>query len=460
MTEIQYPLRILQVNTVDQGGGAAGSAWNLFNAYHKRDHHSWLAVGYKRSSDPYVLHIPNDEGRNCWARLWLSVNRLGKSLYGKVPGAGYLSQAITLIGQPYRYAIQLKGWEDFDFPGTWRLLELTSGVPDIVHCHNLHGGYFDLRALPWLSHQVPVILNLRDAWLLSGHCAHSLDCERWKTGCGECPDLTIYPAIRRDATAYNWRRKRDIYARSRLYVTTPSHWLMDKVQQSMLAPTIIEARVIPNGVDLRVFHPGGRSEARAALGVPQDVKVLLAVGNRIRSSRWRDYSTLERAVQRVANQLPDEHIILICLGEKGERGRTGNAEVWFIDYQREQRAVAQFYQAADVYIHATKADTFPNTVLEALACGTPVVATSVGGVPEQIEDGRNGFLVPPADPEAMAARIEQILCNYELRCHLESQAAESAGRCFDLERQANDFLMWYNEILEDWRGERLIAKSR
>jgi len=74
--------------------------------------------------------------------------------------------------------------------------------------------------------------------------------------------LIIYPAITRDATAYNWRWKREIYAKSRLYVATPSRWLMRKVEQSILASAIIEAKVIPNGVDLTVFHPGDRREAR------------------------------------------------------------------------------------------------------------------------------------------------------------------------------------------------------
>src|SRR5439155_11546406 len=119
--------------------------------------------------------------------------------------------------------------------------------PDLVHCHNLHAKYFDLRVLPWLSRQVPVVLTLHDAWMLSGLCCHSFDCERWRTGCGQCPHLTLYPTIYPgipDATHLNWKRKRKIYRRSRLYVATPSRWLMQKVKQSILAPAVIEARVI------------------------------------------------------------------------------------------------------------------------------------------------------------------------------------------------------------------------
>jgi glycosyltransferase involved in cell wall biosynthesis len=332
-------------------------------------------------------------------------------------------------------------------------LDLPPERPDIVHCHNLHGSYFDLRALPWLSQQVPTILTLHDAWLLSGHCAHSFDCERWKTGCGDCPDLTIYPAIKRDATAYNWQRKRDIYKKSRLYIATPSHWLMRKVKQSILAPAIVEARVIPYGVDLTIFHPGDRREARAALGIPQGAKMLLFVSHATRSNPWKDYATLEAAVERVAERLPDERIILVCLGEERKSGSIERAEVWFIGYRKDPATVARFYQAADIYLHAAKADTFPNTVLEAIACGTPVVATAVGGIPEQGEVGVTGFLVSPGDAQAMAESIIMILTDDTLRVRLGYSAAENAQKHFDLNRLVDDYVGWYREILENWQSK-------
>jgi hypothetical protein len=156
------------------------------------------------------------------------------------------------------------GREFFNYPGTWQLLNLISDRPHIIHAHNLHGGYFDLSFLVPLSHQVPVILNLRDMWLLTGHCAYSLGCERWKTGCGKCPDLSIYPAIKQDATAFNWRRKSRIYAQSRLYVTVVSQWLLEQARKSMLKG--IQYRMIPSAVDLAVFTPNDQREARTHLG--------------------------------------------------------------------------------------------------------------------------------------------------------------------------------------------------
>ncbi|MCZ7547074.1 MAG: glycosyltransferase [Anaerolineae bacterium] len=242
-------------------------------------------------------------------------------------------------------------------PGTRRLLQLPPQKPDIVHAHNLHGDYFDLRALPWLSEQTPVVLTLHDAWLLSGHCAHAFACTRWETGCGQCPDLTIPPAIARDATAFNWRRKRRVYARSRLYVATPSRWLMDRVARSMLAPAIAEARVIPNGVDLTVFAPADRRAARAALGLPPDDTTLLFMAQP--ENPWKDHATLRAALPRIAERLRGAAVRFVALGMDAPAEQIGAAALTYAPFTRDPATLARYYQAADVYMHATKADTFP-----------------------------------------------------------------------------------------------------
>jgi glycosyltransferase involved in cell wall biosynthesis len=440
-------LRILQVNTEDTSGGAALIAWSLFQLYRMQGYGSWLAVEHKHSDDTNVLLVPNHKLYGRWTRFWWNVRSHLKPLDGHVWGAGWLSRRAGGLAQPGKSLDGYCGFEDFRFPGTWRLLQLTPRHPDIIHCHNLHGGYFDLRALPWLSQQIPMILTLHDAWLLSGHCAHSFGCDRWKNGCGHCPDLAIYPAIRRDATDYNWRRKHNIYSKSRLYVATPSQWLMRKVERSMLAAAVVEARVIPNGVDLSIFHPADKEAARAALGIPQDARVLLFTAKAVRQNIWKDYQTVRAAINVVAARLPEQKVLFIALGEDAPAERIGEAEVRFVTYQSDSETVARYYQAADVYVHAARADTFPNTVLEALACGTPVVATAVGGIPEQVEDERTGFLVPAGDVETLAARLVDVLSDDILGQTMGAEAATVARRRFDLRRQADMYLEWYHELV-------------
>jgi glycosyltransferase involved in cell wall biosynthesis len=386
-----------------------------------------------------------------WHKVQGRLQRLG------IRGAPRVAGWLALLGEPQRFLDKYRGVEDFHYPGTASLLDLVPHRADVVHAHNLHGEYFDLRYLPWISQRVPVVLTLHDAWLLSGHCAHSFECERWKTGCGECPDLTIYPAIRRDATAHNWERKRDVYAKSRFYVATPSQWLMEKVEQSMLAPAVVDARVIPNGVDLSVFQPADRQAGREAMGIPSDARVLLFTANVIRRNIWKDYETMRAAIALVAERLERGAVLFIALGEDAPTERIGSGEVRFVAYLKDPEAVASYYQAADVYVHAAHADTFPNTVLEALACGTPVVATSVGGIPEQIEEGVTGFLTPPGDARAMTARIVQLLSDNALRERFAAAAADSARRRFDLTSQVDSYLAWYWELTSRHRSREVAA---
>jgi glycosyltransferase involved in cell wall biosynthesis len=137
--------------------------------------------------------------------------------------------------------------------------------------------------------------------------------------------------------------------------------------------------------------------------------------------------------------------------------------VRFVSYQKDPKAVARYYQAADLYLHAAKADNFPNTVLEALACGKPVVATAVGGIPEQLKglqslgcrmpalnryemNEATGVLVPPGDAGGMAASIEQLLNDKSLCRCMGENATRDAQERFDLHRQVNDYLEWYEQL--------------
>jgi glycosyltransferase involved in cell wall biosynthesis len=463
---------VLQVSTADVAGGAERVAWNLFTGLRAAGLRSRLAVGYRRGDDPDVVTIA-PRGGGPWARAWNGVAGLALDRFGGARAAGRAALYARRMAAPGAWLDLWRGHECFRFPGTRDLFARAGGVPDLVHAHNLHGGYFDLRALPWLCGRAPLVWTLHDTWAFTGHCSYPLECERWRTGCGACPHLDTHPAVRRDATDRNHAVKRAIYANSRLWVATPSRWLLDKARDSILAPAIVEGRVIPNGLDLGHYRPGSREAARAALGIAPDARVAVFVGNRfLARDTWKDYPTVRDAVVRAAARL-DGDLHLYAVGDEGPDERVGAARLHVAGHHRDPEAVATWIRAADVALHAARveAENYPNVVIEALACGVPVVATAVGGVPEQIvgclpgtpdaelarwnpagPDAGTGVLVPVADAERMAVALETLLRDAPLRHALGDNAARRAREEHDLARQVERYRAWYDEILAAWRA--------
>ncbi len=219
----------------------------------------------------------------------------------------------------------------------------------------------------------------------------------------------------------------------------------------MLQPAVAASQVIPNGVDLELFRPADPAAARAELGLPAERKILLFAANGGRRNRFKDYATIARAVEEAAVRSGDD-LLLLLLGEDAPGERLGPAEVRFVPFQADLGTVARYYQAADVYLHAAFPDSenFPTTVLEALACGTPVIATVVGGIPEQIDEGVTGHLVPAQDSAALAHALGEILADETRRRQMADQCRRVAAARFDLGHQVHRHLEWYQEILAGW----------
>jgi glycosyltransferase involved in cell wall biosynthesis len=322
-----------------------------------------------------------------------------------------------------------------------------------VHLNNLHSKYFDLRFLPELKRQIPVFITLRDEWLLTGHCAGTFGCAGWETGCGNCPDLRYYPPIKRDGTAFNWRRKQQIYQASRVYAAAPSEWLMEKARRSIFSTAMIESRVIPNGVDQSIFKTGSKTQVRKELGLNPDAKiVLIQAASGFRANRFKDYETIRRTVSILlgSNQ---KDILIIAIGPLENEPEFQSEKVKLFPYAKSQETLAKFYQAADVFLHAAHSDNFPTVIIEALSCGTPVVATAVGGIPEQVKDNENGYLVNKDDPMDMARKTLAILADQTLQERLGERALTSSRPNFSLEHMADQYEEWYLEVIESKKRE-------
>jgi glycosyltransferase involved in cell wall biosynthesis len=232
---------------------------------------------------------------------------------------------------------------------------------------------------------------------------------------------------------------------------------MDRAERSLLAGLRGERRVIPNGVDLSVFRPGDSGAARSGLGLPEDAHVLAFVASDPRSNPYKDMDLLRRAMRRLGASERVDRTILLALGGDGPTERLGSVELRYVPFTPDPEAVAQLHRAADVYLHAARAETFPLAILEALACGTPVVATGVGGIPEQVRDlgdgqqtaaaeGPTGVLVPAGDPDALADAASMLLSNRSLREELGQAAAADARERFDLQRQVDAYIHWFDTL--------------
>ncbi|MBR6371650.1 MAG: glycosyltransferase, partial [Victivallales bacterium] len=305
-------MKILQINTADSGGGAEGSAYKLFEMYRRLGHQSVLAVGTKYRDDADIVEIPRVPSGGLLRNVAFYASGIARKLDKRsFPGGRKIARILARLSSSVRCRQYCDGLEETDFPGCHKLLEALPFAPDIVHIHNMHGWYFDIGMLPVLSAKFPTILNLRDTWALTGHCAYFMDCEKWLSGCGNCPRLDVYPALRKDGTSQNWQNKADVYAASRLYVCAPSQWLLDCAKASMLKAA--EYKVIPNGIDITVFTPGDRVLARQRLDLPLEVPIVMFASAAAKTV-FKDQDTLRMAVEKISLGRPDVHFL--CVGSE------------------------------------------------------------------------------------------------------------------------------------------------
>ena len=443
-----FTMKILQVSYSDTGGGAERVALDLLQGYWQRGHECALAVGIQSRSEFGVIQIPNLERLPAWGRLWVKLAAPLVPLCGKIRGAGrFRHLLVERVGQPRKALAWWRGQEDFEASGTRLLLELMNPSPEVVHCHNLHRDYFDLRFLPDLSKRVPVVLTLHDEWLLTGHCSHSFGCNRWETGCGQCPSLETYPSIRRDASAFNWQRKRELLATARVHLVTPSRWLMEKVEQSPILRGHSQRTVIPNGVDLATFCPGEQRVARQRLGLPEQSRIILFSHPGAKRSQFKDYPTFAQCAAVLASRRLPWPLLFLAVGPSLPPEEVGGARILFVPRVTDRRTMADYYRAADLYLHPARAENFPLAVLEAMACGKPVVASRVGGIPEQVTDNENGFLAAVGDSEAMAAAAERLLLDDSLRQRLGGNGTEHAIKYYGLNQMTDAYLRVLSDIL-------------
>jgi glycosyltransferase involved in cell wall biosynthesis len=289
-------------------------------------------------------------------------------------------------------------------------------------------------------------------WALTGHCAVSYDCERWRTGCGHCPYPEAHPPVKRDNTALDWKLKRWSYSRSQMAVAAPSRWLAERARASMLGR--FPVHYLPHGLDTAVYEPLDPEMCRTALGLPQDKLVLMFASVRL-NQRSKGGDLLAEALQSLPAALRRE-MVLLLLGDGGEEfARAVDMPAVSLGYVGSDRLKAIAYSAAEVYVSPTRAESFGLTLLEAMACGAPLVSFDVGGTTETVRPGITGYLAQREDAADLGRGIAGLLEDRALRERMRGQCRAIALAEYSLEVFVERHLDLYRQLA----GEVALAST-
>lgn len=354
--------------------------------------------------------------------------------------------APSLVGRAVFHAVNLLG---LNFAGVLGTLQIAEHPffreADVVHYHNLLGGYFNYLRLPSLTQAKPSVWTLHDMWALTGHCIHSFDCQRWRTGCGACPYPSTDPPIRRDATAWEWRLKQRTYRRSRMVLTTPSRWQFNLLGKSMLRDH--PARHVPNAVDTSVYRAVDRAVVRRELGWPQESFVVLLASNRL-GNPFQRFDLLPEIFAGIRHKRP-HGVTIAMLGEPGPAFEVpAGISMFSLGYLDADRDKARVFAAADVLLFPSRADNQPLILLEAMSCGCPAVAFDVGGISELVRHRETGYLARSACADDMRSGLQWLMDHPEECRRLGTASRRLVEANHDLDQHALSMLNVYYEAIQ------------
>lgn len=286
---------------------------------------------------------------------------------------------------------------------TRRLIDhLERFEPDVVHLHDLHGYYVNINhVVNYLKKKcIPTVWTFHSEFMYTGKCGIALGCDKWKTGCKDCPQLKEYPkSWYFDFTPLMFREKRLLFSDfERVHLVAPSEWLADRMRQSIVRQKPIS--VIPNGIDVKTFYRCDTKELRAAHGIKNEY-VVVSVGADLLSVNKGGKWALE-----LADRNTNADIVFILVGvERPPKKIPGNVRM--IPRIFDQKLLAKYYSMANVLLLTSSRETFSMVCAESLACGTPVVGFD-SGAPKEVAPSGFGEFVPYADLDALESLLLKV----------------------------------------------------
>jgi glycosyltransferase involved in cell wall biosynthesis len=419
-------MKIVHISTVDLVGGAARAACRLHDGLHRAGEESRMFVLNKCSNDPSVQQFA--PSKNPAVRLKRTLRRIHIRRQGQ-GSANAQSGGYSMFSDD-RSIFGAEPWRQCPSADVFQL-HWVAGLLD-------YGAFFR-----WAPDKTPIVWTLHDMNPFTGGCHYDAECGRFANDCGSCPALSS--ADEGDLSRQIWKRKIKALARfanDRVRVVAPSRWLAQKALSSSLLGRF-SCTVIPYGLDTEKFRPREERAIRDELGISSDARVILFLADGVGDPR-KGYSYLLTALECVKD-LRD--VVVLTLG-RGTPEAISNLRHIHIDAVADDERIAEIYGAADVFVAPSLQDNLPNTILESMACGTPVIAFRVGGIPDVVRDGQTGLLAPPRGARALGQAIRELLQNSALRSEMAQNCRRVVQEEYRLDVQANRYVSLYGELLQ------------
>jgi glycosyltransferase involved in cell wall biosynthesis len=418
-------MKIIHLANFD-GKGPALAAFRLHQALLRLGHESRMLVPEKRTEEPTVELFPVSAALTDRIRRRLRRIRISRAF------------------SRYR-KLRPPGLEDFSDDRSVHGGDLLHHLftADIVNVHALRA-FADYEAFfRTVPQHAGVVRTMHDMNFFTGGCHTAEGCTKYVGRCGACPQLGS--RSEEDLSREIWQRKRRALAdvgTNRVHVVAPSRWVAAEAKRSGVAARL-PMTVIYYGLDLEVFQPRDRSACRQVLGLSPHAHILLFIAEPI-SRRLKGLTFLVNTL----SALPDRHRPMLIAVGSGTLPVKPDFPFLQLGYVGNDRLLSIIYGAADLLVVPSTMENLPLTALQALACGTPVIASDVGGIPEVVRPDITGLLVPPQDGEALGAAIAALLDAPERRKLMSENGRRIALAEYSFELQARRNIELYHAMIE------------